>query len=181
MDIHSFYDAICDIRQTEEDRDLGPFLLALYPLLKGHSKAAPSLELFLKLIKQALKNKPIPFDPNWATITSTPITSGITRKFTHPDLNLDNSDIPLQETSIEFTLDVLKFQSAELQRMEGKQLANEMRFFGVISDHGYDWYNFTALSVLECGIACSIDNEDDHTTVTWGTLGQFLEDGRIYE
>ena len=180
MNIDVFYESICSLEE-EIDRDLGPFLLALFPLLMDNRKNEASFDLFFSLIKEALSNEPIVFDPLWSKLTQSPTISGLTRKFTALDLEIEQKSPSVSENSFAFTLEVVKFQAAEMNRMAGKQLANEMRDFGITSDHGYNWYNFTALSVLECGIACSQDNQDDHSVVTWGTLGRILEDGRIYE
>ena len=59
-----------------------------------------------------------------------------------------------------------------------------MRYFGIDSETGNRWYNFDPMTNLECGARCILDNEDDEDKefiVSWQTLGELLEMGRIYE
>jgi hypothetical protein len=86
----------------------------------------------------------------------------------------------------DYTIAVIKFQIAELHKMQGKQLEDEWRHFGIDSETGNRWYNFEPDSILECGMRCYLDHGDDESNdeefeVSWLTLGDLLEMGRIYE
>jgi hypothetical protein len=90
----------------------------------------------------------------------------------------------LEDIGIYYTIAVLQFQIAELHKMKGKQLNDEGRSFGIDSETGNRWYNFDPYSILECGMRCYLDYcEDDEQEfeVSWQTLGDLLEMGRIYE
>ena len=82
---------------------------------------------------------------------------------------------------MEFTYQAIMFQCAELTRMEPKELKSEFRSLGLTSPTHHDWYNFTAFSILECGIACMIDNQDSTDNMDWSFFGSLIEDGRVYE
>ena len=68
--------------------------------------------------------------------------------------------------------------------MKHKQLYDKMRYFGIKSETGHRWCNFDPMTNLECGARCILDSEDDNENdfvVSWQTLGELLEMGRIYE
>ncbi|WP_428070349.1 hypothetical protein [Chryseobacterium gambrini] len=68
--------------------------------------------------------------------------------------------------------------------MKGKQLEDEWKYYGIDSETGNRWYNFDPSSILDCGMRCFMDgnkNGDQEFKVSWRTLGDLLEMGRIYE
>ena len=160
-----------------------PFLLAMYPILKSYENSKASFELLKVIITDSLKQTPRDIDTNWLKITQPPHDNGLLRKFTAPDIKQMQSDLNSNSNldGMDFTYSVLKFQISELHKMENKQLKDPVRYFGVTSETEHDWYNFTALSVLECGLACTIDNKDNLENMDWSIIGKLLEDGRIYE
>ena len=83
-----------------------------------------------------------------------------------------------------YSAEVIKFQLAELSRMRASgQLADESKFFGIVSPSGHDWYNFDPFSLLECGARGLMDHagEDAPLRGGWEMLGELLEMGRTYE
>ncbi len=85
---------------------------------------------------------------------------------------------------IAYSAEVIKFQLAELSRMRASgQLADESKFFGIVSPSGHGWYNFDPFSLLECGARGLMDHagEDAPLRGGWEMLGELLEMGRTYE
>ena len=83
-----------------------------------------------------------------------------------------------------YSAEVIKFQLAELSRMRASgQLADDSKFFGIVSPSGYGWYNFDPFSLLECGARGLMDHagEDAPVRSGWEMLGELLEMGRTYE
>ena len=94
-----------------------------------------------------------------------------------PDEQLKTSD-PWQ-----YACAVIIFQVAELRRMRGQELQNELRHYGITSEAGYSWYNFDPLTLLECGAQGLEDRLGEETAVAedWSLLGDLLDLGRYYE
>jgi len=83
-----------------------------------------------------------------------------------------------------YSAEVIKFQLAELGRMRASgQLADESKFFGIVSPSGHGWYNFNPFSLLECGARGLMDHASEDAPVRggWEMLGELLEMGRTYE
>ncbi|WP_297946190.1 hypothetical protein [uncultured Campylobacter sp.] len=83
-----------------------------------------------------------------------------------------------------YSAEVIKFHLAELSRMRASgQLADESKFFGIISSGGHGWYNFDPFSLLECGARGLMDHAGEDAPVRggWEMLGELLEMGRTYE
>ena len=83
-----------------------------------------------------------------------------------------------------YSAEVIKFQLAELSRMRASgQLADESKFFGIVSPSGHGWYNFDPFPLLECGARGLMDHagEDMPVRCGWEMLGELLEMGRTYE
>ena len=83
-----------------------------------------------------------------------------------------------------YSAEVIKFQLAELSRMRASgQLADESKFFGIVSPSGHGWYNFDPFSLLECGMRGLMDHAGEDAPVRggWEILGELLEMGRTYE
>ena len=83
-----------------------------------------------------------------------------------------------------YSAEVIKFQLAELSRMRASgQLADESKFFGIVSSGGHSWYNFDPFSLLECGARGLMDHAGEDAPVRggWEMLGELLEMGRTYE
>lgn len=83
-----------------------------------------------------------------------------------------------------YSAEVIKFQLAELNRMHASgQLADDSKFFGMVSPSGHGWYNFDPFSLLERGARGLMDHEGEDAPVRsgWEMLGELLEMGRTYE
>jgi len=158
-----FYEEICRLPEKFKNRDLETYLSALLMLLEKQEQENMDADKLLYLIHTAFASEPKKFDTHWYSLKIAPD---------------DKSTNPY------FTSDVLKFQIAELHKMQGKQLINEMRYFGITSETGNVWYNFDPFTNFECGVKCLIDrseNEEQEFIVNDQTLGEILEMGRIYE
>lgn len=179
------YQHITALADTHQNRDLETYLLALYHLTEQYKDKELTPELLLQLISDAFTADPAVFNEDWLGCCAAPDENILSRKFTKPQIkgSIDTTAHTNVE-GIEYTFEVLKFQIAELHKMRDNQLKNEMRYFGITSETGNLWYNFDPFTNLQCGAACFMDNADneaDEMTVTWQTLGELLENGRIYE
>ncbi len=177
MTYNTFYNSI-NLRSLLENRDLETYLLALLKLVEQERKQILTADLLLKLIHDACTSEPKKFDNEWLKIVKAPDEETVYKKVSNK-ANSSSEDI-----GIYYTIAVLQFQIAELHKMKGKQLSDEGRSFGINSETGNRWYNFDPYSILECGMRCYLDYcEDDEQEfeVSWQTLGDLLEMGRIYE
>lgn len=180
-----FYERISTLPQRFQNRDLETYLCALLPLVHAHRGQQPDAELLINLLETAFTSAPAEFDPEWFNHTEAPDENIMSRKFTNPEIahKLDKSVVSDKE-DFDFTVAVIQFQIAELHRMRGKQLDDKYRYFGIDSETGNRWYNFDPFGNLECGARCILDGGDGETAewhMTWQTLGELLEMGRIYE
>ena len=187
MNSNDLYKKVCSLPNSYENRDLEEYLLALYALVEKHQEREMTDELFIELFSQAFISESAIFREDWLLYENPPHNNGLYRKFTNPTIK---DCLPKPNTAkpnaagVNFTLEVLRFQISELHKMRDKQLKNESRYFGIDSETGHRWYNFDPFTILECGVSCMIDNsenEDEDIAINWATLGELLEDGRIYE
>jgi hypothetical protein len=180
-----FYERICALPDKYKNRDLEAYLSALYSLTEKHGAEEMTDELFFQLLAGAFVEKPIEFQKEWLDCNAPPHDNGLIRKFTNPEFKDDlDRTFHSTEEGVEFTLGVLTFQIAELHKMRKKQLKDTYRYFGINSETGHRWYNFDPFTNLECGARCmadNVDDENDEMNIGWETLGELLEDGRIYE
>ncbi|MBP2832617.1 hypothetical protein J8281_10515 [Aquimarina sp. U1-2] len=182
MTLEEFYEAIEDLSQIYENKDLEEFLLALYDRVEAYKKEKLTFDLVLKMINESFTGKPINFQNDWLQCTKPPDSNRMSKKFSNPGINyaFDQENTSSLQP-YEFTLAVLRFQIAELHKMKENQLKNELRYFGVDSETGHRWYNFDPFANLECGVRCMIDNEERFGSLDWSFIGELLENGRIYE
>lgn len=185
MTQNEFYQHICKLKDNFEKKDLETYLLSLLKLVDQEEPRNLTADLLLKLLQNAFVSEPTKFKEEWLGIMSAPDENIMSKKFTNPEINssIDKS-IVSDKNGIEYTIAVLQFQISELHKMKGKQLDDAMRYFGINSETGNRWYNFDPMTNLECGARCIIDSEDDEEKefiVSWQTLGELLEMGRIYE
>jgi len=162
LTIEEFYNQILIIIKDKDSVNMEKYLLSLYVLVEENKKSNMTLELILYMLKTAFETKPKLFNEAWLLIME------------EPDDDLE---------PYAHTIAVLEFQISELHKMEGKQLEDEFKFYGIDSETGHRWYNFDPSSILECGARCLVDNElsfDDYS-LGWAFLGNLLEMGRIYE
>lgn len=171
MTYNEFYN---NLGYNVEKRDLETYLLALFKLAEQEKGQTLTADLLLKLLQSAFTSEPKKFNPEWLKIVQAPDE----KIFINSKANSSTNG------EFDYSIAVLKFQIAELHKMKGKQLEDEGRYFGIDSETGNRWYNFDPDSILDCGMRCYLDNgEDDKQEfeVSWRTLGDLLETGRIYE
>lgn len=182
MNISEFYNQIDKLPDSHENRDLEEYLLALYKVIKENKAKQLTYDLVLHMIKEAFIVDPIEYQTEWSKIRTAPDDNRMSRKFTNPEISESIDKTNRSELSpYNFTIEVLKFQIAELRRMKDKELKNEYRYFGIQSETGNFWYNFDPFTNLECGVRCMEDNETDFNLLSWSFIGELLENGRIYE
>ncbi|MCF6352908.1 MAG: hypothetical protein L3J06_07845 [Cyclobacteriaceae bacterium] len=182
MNAEEFYTHLTNLSESFENRDLEEYLLALLKIVEENKSKELTYELVIEIIRNAFKSEPIEFKDEWLKYDTEPDENRISKKFTNPEINqsIDKSNSSNLDP-YDFTIEVLKFQIAELHRMKGKQLENEYRYFGIQSETGNFWYNFDPFRNLECGARCMEDNESDFNKLDWSFIGELLENGRIYE
>jgi hypothetical protein len=152
--------------QGSYEGSLEEYLRSLWSLIQQHREEPPSFALFARLLRDAFDTEPVAFEDGWLAYTNPPEPEG-----------------PLDD--FEYLRATILFQIADLRRMEGGQLDNEWRYFGVPSPTENYWYNFDPFTYLKCAAACleAWDGEPPgvRTTFGWSKLADFLEAGRIYE
>ncbi|WP_313185915.1 hypothetical protein [Sphingobacterium siyangense] len=185
MTKNEFYENICAFKGNFENRELETYLLSLLKLVEQEKNQNLTADLLLNLLQQAFTAEPEEFNPEWLNILKAPDENIISKKFTNPETNASiDKSIVSDKSGIDYSIAVLQFQISELHKMNGKQLNEEMRYFGIDSETGNRWYNFDPMTNLECGVRCILDSEEDEVKefiVSWQTLGELLEMGRIYE
>lgn len=184
MTYNEFYNKI-NYRNNTDNRDLETYLLALLKLVEQEREQTLTADSLLKLFLDAFSSEPKKFDAEWLKIVKAPDEKTIYKKFTNKAASSseDKNEVA-GDIGIYYTIAVLQFQIAELHKMKGKQLDDNDKYFGIDSETGNRWYNFDPDSILECGMRCYIDPDDDNDQefeVSWQTLGDLLEMGRIYE
>ncbi len=182
MNVAEFYKHITKFSDKFENRDLEEYLLALFKLIENRRTEELTYNLILEILSEAFTSEPADFNNNWLDCNSAPDENRMSKKFTNPEIieQIDKSNTS-DLSAYDFTIEVLKFQIAELHKMRGKQLDNEYRFFGIQSETGNSWYNFDPFVNLECGARCMEDNDANFTSLDWSFIGELLENGRIYE
>lgn len=182
MNVEKFYTQITNLSESFENRDLEVYLLALLKIVKEKRSKELTFELVIEMMQNAFESEPLQFDNEWLKYNTAPDENRLSKKITNPEISqsIDKSNSS-NLAPYDFTIEVLKFQIAELHRMKGKQLENEYRYLGIQSETGNFWYNFDPIGNLECGARCMVDNETDFDYLNWSFIGELLENGRIYE
>jgi hypothetical protein len=185
MTQNDFYQHICNLKDNFENKDLETYLLSLLKLVHHEESQNLTAESLLKLLQNAFVSEPTEFKEEWFSIMTAPDENIMGKKFTNSEINssIDKS-IVSDKSGIDYSIAVLKFQISDLHKMKGKQLDDNMRYFGIDSETGNRWYNFDPMTNLECGARCILDSEgaeEKEFIVSWQTLGELLEMGRIYE
>lgn len=186
MTFDQFADEIDALSNSFQNISLETYLLAVYKNLEDnysvYIEEKPSLDLILCILKESFTSQPALFDASWLAITMPPDPNRMNRKFTNPDIEEEFDKTNISGTfGFDFTIEVLRFQISELHKMQGKQLEDEYRYFGIDSETGHRWYNFDPFTNLSCGVHCMDDNEDGTDDIDWSFIGNLLEDGRVYE
>jgi hypothetical protein len=186
-----FYENISTLKDNFKNRELETYLLSLLSLVEQKRNQNLTADLLLNLLQNAFTSVPKEFNSEWLRITTAPDENIMSKKFTNPEINLPiDKSVVSDKSGIDYSIAVLKFQIAELNKMKGKQLDDDMRYFGINSETGNRWYNFDPMTNLECGARCILDSEEEEEEeeeedkefiVSWQTLGELLEMGRIYE
>lgn len=163
---------------------LEEYLRSLLMLVYQNQDKKPSITLFQQMITQAFETPPIALDQEWMKITDPPIED-YEIEFTESEVELVEKPSSSPEEDLAYLTHALKFQIAELNRMEGKKVGDKEPYFGLESETGHYWNNFDPFGNLESGLRGYIDNikggAQKADRVTWKTLAEIIELGRIYE
>ncbi|MDX2302376.1 MAG: hypothetical protein NW226_06225 [Microscillaceae bacterium] len=165
---------------------LEEYLRALLGLAYENMDNSPSLDIFLKMLKKAFIADPLPFEESWLKIQDPPIEDyDLDLSHLQDGVELIKHETKSPEDDFRYLEEVLHFQIAELKRMEIKQPQSQGKYFGIESESGHHWYNFEPFANIEAGIRGYIENLRNGAypvgAVTWRTLGEIIELGRIYE
>jgi len=182
MNAEEFYNHISNLSESFKNRDLEDYLSALMKIVEENKSKDLTYELVIEMIQDAFESETLEFKDEWLKYDTAPDENRISKKFTNPEISqsIDKSNSSNLKP-YDFTIEVLKFQIAELHKMKGKQLEDEYKYFGIQSESGNYWYNFDPFGNLECGARCMEDNESDFNKLDWSFIGELLENGRIYE
>ena len=173
------YDKVETISRRHDNRDVEEWLLALYGLVSQTQGTPMTADLFLEILDASFTAPAVPFDPAWREIINPPDDKW-KRKFTDTPSASTPTDRSDDQAGYRFTLNVLRFQTAEVHRMRGKQLDDHQRYFGLSSETGNRWDNFDPKGILECG-ARGLSDAGPGSAYDWSLLGELLEIGRVYE
>jgi hypothetical protein len=145
---------------------LEEYLRSLWVSVKNHQTDSVTFALLASILEDGFALEPAPFDNSWL-------------EYTAP---CDDWSMECSEDGYGCLEQTLLFQIADLRRMAGEELENELRYFGLESPTQHDWYNFNPFLYLECALAGFISRSGEDVTVcNWATLATILEFGRIYE
>jgi hypothetical protein len=146
----------CSSMFSSDDRSLEEYLRALWRLGCAHrAEDALPRRTFEDLLDEARRAAAPPFDQGWAVGYGDRERSGHAR---------------WERTILD--------QIVDLHEMaEVGNLANELRYFGIASPRGSDWYNFDPDLFLDCAACC----RDIGEVVSWDDFATFLWFGQHYE
>jgi hypothetical protein len=167
-----------------EEPKLEEYLRALWHLGSTHRTSGDfSLSWFAHLLKFALSGEAPPFDPAW-------------RARAEEQIENPSGCQQWEQTVLTQIIDLHEMEAAGT-------LASEYRYFGVDAPRGNRWYNFDAMTYLECAAAGTFGGwqPDDATgraytpganteveepiieisSVTWRQFANFLCNGQEYE
>jgi hypothetical protein len=137
MTNRDLYLAIADLKDKALGRQLEDYLCALY-LLATEYKPLDQIgsSLFLDLITRAFTTDIAPFASEWSALFCA-----------------DSSELAGFER---FESTILS-QIVDLHEMAGDgRLDNDLRYLGIQSPRGRDWYNFDPSTYLECAVEGSV-------------------------
>lgn len=171
---------IMKLKESEPERDLQSYLQALLKNLLAFKDEELTQELLTKLLSDSFTSEAIAMDESWLDITLKPEKDKMYRKTkSADDIGFFTRPEHSGWSDFEFTQEVLRFQIAELHKMEGNQLENQMREYGVASETGTLWYNFDPVSNLESGVKQLIEQKYQVESIDWSIVGLIFQLGRV--
>ncbi len=180
LDLSLLQEEVVKFKETTPDRDLKTYLLAVYRNILGLKEEVLTQELLTKILSDSFTSDAIPMDESWLAISIKPERDKMYRKAKiADDIGFFTKPEHTGWSDFEFTEEVLRFQIAELHKMEGNQLENQMKEYGVASETGTPWYNFDPLSNLGSGIQQLIDQRYHVHAIDWSIIGLIFQHGRI--
>lgn len=173
-------DELTTFQEIDPKPDLKMYLLSLYKNILNKKEEVLTQELLTQLLSDSFTSETIEMEDSWLEIIRSPERDKAYRKKNNAnDLGFFSKPGNYGWEDMEFTLQVLRFQIAELHKMEGKQLDNQMKEYGVASETGTPWYNFDPISNLSSGIKKLSTSVDKPTTADWSVIGTILQLGRM--
>ena len=175
-----YYDLFVD-QQFPADLSLKNYLLSMINLIRQHQNEEMTHALAKEIMLGAVNAQPAAIDSEWQNIRSAPDPKVKYQKTVDPEALEAMTVEDFQWGPVEFSLEVLGFQVAELEQMEGNQLDNPMKEYGISSPSGTPWYNFTVQDNVEAGLRALIEKNEDEITAAWSLFGVWMQYGRAYE
>ncbi|MCE7991169.1 MAG: DUF3137 domain-containing protein [Roseivirga sp.] len=173
-------DQLAGLKEIESDYDLQTYLQALYRNILHYKGEPITQQLLVSLLSDSFSSEPLSMDDSWLMISRSPEIDKVYRETQDAD---DMGFFTKPEHSgwsdFEFTEEVLKFQIAELYKMEGSQLDNAMKHYGVASETGTPWYNFDPVTNLDSGIRQLIDQQYHVDAIDCSIIGLIFQHGRV--
>ena len=176
-----YYDLIID-QELPKELSLQTYLLALMAEIESNKDEELTQDLVKRIMVDSLSTEqPMELNPKWLEIRSAPsFEVKYQTNATAEALDAMTAD-DFEWEKIDFSLEVLRFQVAELEKMADNQLSNPMREFGISSPTGTPWYNFTVSDNLEAGLKALIDNKGEEMEADWSIFGLWLQYGRTHK
>ncbi|GAB5525533.1 MAG: hypothetical protein Roseis2KO_34050 [Roseivirga sp.] len=180
LNLPALKESITGFNVSAPERDLKRYLLALYRNMLALKEEVLTQELLTKMLFDSFTSEAMTMDESWLGISIKPERDKMYRKAQNADdLGFFTRPEHTGWSDFEFTEEVLRFQIAELHKMEGNQLENEMKEYGVASETGTPWYNFDPISNLSSGIQQLIDQQYHVDTIDWSIVGLIFQHGRV--
>lgn len=171
---------IIKFKEAAPERDLKTYLLSVYRHILALKEEVLTQGLLTKILHDSSTSEAMPIDESWLAISIKPERDKMYRKAKNADdIGFFTKPEHSGWSDFEFTEEVLKFQIAELHKMEGNQLENQMKEYGVASETGTPWYNFDPVSNLDSGIQQLIDKQYHVDAIDWSIIGLIFQHGRI--
>lgn len=180
LDLPLLAQQISGLKKVESDYDLQTYLQALYGNILSYKDEVFTQKLLIELLTSSFSSEPIPMEEPWLKITQSPEIDKSYRKTKRADdLGFFSKPEHRGWSNLAFTEEVLQFQIAELHKMRGNQLENDMKQYGVASETGTPWYNFDPVSNMTSGIKLLIAKDYEPDKIDWSIIGLIFQLGRV--
>ena len=154
---------------------LEEYLRALWVVIQDNKGHEVTYTLLAKLLEDAFKTQPLPFQEDWLKYTAFPKGVG--------------GNLETIKDKFGFMRDILLFQIADLHKMKANGTLDkspELLWLGINSPTGHSWYNLHPSSFLNSARRGIVDSLEPGTSsyneiCDWGDFSIFLWLGQNYE
>lgn len=160
-DFDQFLDFLVKTHSSDR-KSLEEYLRTLWALIQEHESDTVSFSLIAKLLADAFRLQPLPFEESWLEYSAL------------PDEGMDD---------FEYLRGMILYQIADLHLMaQAGTLNDPHRYFGIDSPTGHRWFNFAPVDYFGCAKAWFNKGESAmYTECSWRDLAVLLWVGQIYE